>query len=659
MERKPDPSSAGKKAAPHGSLWGALKSYAAFLILGRSHPTSLSPLRPSGSEGQAELRRAGKKQKNRKNQRIRMSGKGAVAQQRMQSIVVKKRRKYRKKKHPTLQQRASVPMVEFKRSSAPPETLLPLPPVAQKPSLPTRPLSRPSPGWMSLLTSFLHRSSASPESEEALKREGGKLGEGRILSVSEKKEEEGLSKKPAEGEDLLSLLEEEGPLKKVEKPQEGKIAPQDVKRTVRKEAPEEAEDLPTFTKKEAVPEKQVPKEMIAEIKKEKASIKPIEKPKEKVVPKEPPSPPKRVSIRTRTGLKAFLFSIKYMGLGRERTLFVENLATMLSAGLPLVDSLRTLVLETRNRTMRRLIERIIEDVESGHPLWRAMEDQEFFSPHAIALIRIGEEAGNLAENAEYLAAQEEKDHELKQKVKMAMIYPTIVLVLMFIIVVGLGMFVLPNLIGVLYSLNVELPFITRLIIMFTNVFTTYGKIGIPAVIAGFVLLGFLAKFTRLTYVTQWFLFRVPGIGRLAREATIARFGVIVGGLLRAGVPVIEALQSLVDVTPVLSYKRLYKHLLEHIALGDSFATSFGAIRGSKKLLPPSVQQLIVTGERSGALSQIMLKVADIYDKKASDTAQKLPIILEPILLLLIGGMVGTIAFAIIIPIYSIVGKVGG
>jgi type IV pilus assembly protein PilC len=99
-------------------------------------------------------------------------------------------------------------------------------------------------------------------------------------------------------------------------------------------------------------------------------------------------------------------------------------------------------------------------------------------------------------------------------------------------------------------------------------------------------------------------------------------------------------------------------MLEHIAVGDSFSKSFQSIKGSQKLLPPSVQQLVVTGEKSGSLADIMLKVADIYDKKASETAQKLPVVLEPLILMFIGGLVGTIAFAIIVPIYGIVGSVG-
>lgn len=367
---------------------------------------------------------------------------------------------------------------------------------------------------------------------------------------------------------------------------------------------------------------------------------------------------KKKAAKKKGGFQTFLAGLGHIGLGKERMRFVQNLAMMLNAGLPLIDSLKTLQMETRAKPMRKLLQKILDSVENGSPLWRAMEEQSFFSLHALALVRIGEEAGNLSENMQYLADQEEKDHALKSKVKMAMIYPSIVMTIMFIIVIGLGMFVLPNLIGVLYSLNVPLPFVTRMVIAFTNAFTTYGAVAVPGSMVGFLVLIILAKYTALKGVFQWMMFRIPGIGRLASEATIARFGVILGGLLKAGVPVIEAMQSLVEVTPIVAYRKLYSRMQDHVSIGDSFSKSFAAIKGSEKLLPPSVQQLVITGEKSGSLADIMLKIADIYDKKATETAEKLPVILEPMLLLFIGGLVGTIAFAIIVPIYSIVGNVG-
>ncbi len=350
-------------------------------------------------------------------------------------------------------------------------------------------------------------------------------------------------------------------------------------------------------------------------------------------------------------------SLQYMGMGKERLAIVQNLATMLNAGLPLIDSLKTLQMETRNRATKKLLAKINTAVDNGSSLWRAMDDQHFFSPHAIALIRIGEEAGNLAQNMEYLAAQQEQDQGLREKVKMAMIYPAIVLVMMFIVVMGLGLFVLPQLVQVLFNLNVQLPLITRIVIAFSNGFSQNGHIVVPGILLGVIFLTILGKFTRFKVVVQWIIFKIPGIGPLARQATLARFGVILGGLLEAGVPLVEAMRSLVDVTPIVSYKRFYRRLLEHVTIGDSFAKSFGVIPSTNRLFPISMQQLIITGERTGSLSKIMLKVAAIYEKEANNTAQKLPVILEPMLLLFIGGLVGTIAFAIIIPIYSVVGNV--
>jgi len=355
---------------------------------------------------------------------------------------------------------------------------------------------------------------------------------------------------------------------------------------------------------------------------------------------------------------SFLASINNIGMGKQSSLFVQSTSTMLEAGLPLIDTLKIFQEETHARAMRKLIQRMIDEIENGIPFWQAMKNQRLFSPYDIAMVRIGEEAGNLARNMVYLAEQKEKDRQLKQKVKMAMIYPAIVLVMMFIIIMGLGLFVLPNLVQVLFALNAELPFTTKVVIWISQMFSEHGAVFVPLLVVFIILFFLLAKFTRFKTVAQWLVFHFPGIGRLAREATIARFGVILGGLLQAGVPFVAALESLIEVTQVTAYKKFYAQLLEHVRIGDSFSKGFAELRESKKLLPVSVQQLVVTGERSGSLSESLLKVASIYEKKASETAQVLPVILEPVLLLIIGGLVAFIAFAIIVPIYSVVGNIG-
>jgi len=286
-------------------------------------------------------------------------------------------------------------------------------------------------------------------------------------------------------------------------------------------------------------------------------------------------------------------------MGKQRTSFVQNLAMMLNAGLPLIDALKTIQEEVRSRPMRKVIQNILDLVEAGHPLWVSMEEQGLFSPYEVSLIRVGEEAGNLARNMEYLSIQQEKDHNLRQKVKMAMIYPSIVLALMFIVVMGLGIFVLPNLIQVLYALNVDLPLSTRIVVGFTEFMQVHGVHTAGGIIITALVLLILTKYTSFRSITQWVVFRIPGIGRLAKEASIARFGVILGGLLEAGVPLVESMESLVNVTTIVSFRKLYRNLLERVVIGDSFATCFHSIRGSRKIIPGSVQQLIIIGEKSG------------------------------------------------------------
>ncbi len=357
-------------------------------------------------------------------------------------------------------------------------------------------------------------------------------------------------------------------------------------------------------------------------------------------------------------LMATLEALNNIGMGKLRSEFVENLAILLNSGLTVIDALKTIELELRNKPMKKIVRKVIDEVESGIALWCAMDNQNFFSPYALALIRIGEEAGSLSKNMEYLAVQQEKDRSLKSKVQMAMIYPAIVLVLTAIITLGLAWFVLPQLVGILTTLNAELPLVTKIVIWVANFFRDHGSVAVPMIVALGFLLFLVCRYTALRGPTEQFIFMIPGIGPLARSATIARFGVILGSLLKAGVPLVESIRSMADVTDTVYYKRFYYQLADQIEIGESFVGAFKKIKGTSSLLPMSVQQLVGTGEKSGKMAEMLLRIADIYEKKAEEWAQKLPVVLEPMLLIFIGGLVGTIAFAIIVPIYSLVGSVG-
>lgn len=370
------------------------------------------------------------------------------------------------------------------------------------------------------------------------------------------------------------------------------------------------------------------------------------------------APKQMTAMRSTGGLSRFLASLNTMGMSKDRNEFVSNMGILLNSGLTVLDALRALQMEIRRKPMRKIVARIIDDVENGIALWQAMDNCQFFSPYALALIRVGEEAGSLSQNMEYLSVQQEKDNALKQKVKMAMIYPSIVLALTITITIGLAWFVLPQLVGVLLSLNAKLPLATRVIIIIADFFKEHGSVAVPLFVVFTILFIIICRYTPLRGPVQEIIFYIPGIGALARSATIARFGVILGSLIKAGIPVVDSIRSLANVTDILSYQAFFFKLADEIEVGQSFSKAFSSLKDSRKLIPISVQQLITTGEKSGKISAMLLRIADIYEKKAQDTAEKLPLILEPMLLLFMGGLVGTIAFAIIVPIYSIVGSVG-
>jgi type IV pilus assembly protein PilC len=200
--------------------------------------------------------------------------------------------------------------------------------------------------------------------------------------------------------------------------------------------------------------------------------------------------------------------------------------------------------------------------------------------------------------------------------------------------------------------------VTKIIIWVADFMKNHGAVAVPSFAVAGVLLVCLCKYTSLKGPTEQVIFHIPGIGPLAKSATIARFGVILGSLLKAGVPLVESIRSMADVTDTVYYKRYYYKLADEIEVGESFANAFKKLKDTNTLLPLSVQQLISTGEKSGKIAEMLLRVADIYEKKAEEWAERLPVILEPMLLIFLGGLVGTIAFAIIVPIYSLVGSVG-
>lgn len=346
--------------------------------------------------------------------------------------------------------------------------------------------------------------------------------------------------------------------------------------------------------------------------------------------------------------------------GKERDYFIENLSMLVASGMPILSAVGTLREEIASPSLRKALQTLADDVEAGVPLWRALDRTKLFQPHTISLVRIGEESGKLSANLKLIAVQEEKDKVLRGKIMGAILYPLLVLGLTAGVGIAISWFILPRLATVFDQLNVELPTLTRYIIGLGQFLGAYGLIVFPVVIGLFaVIFYFVFYFSKTKFLGQYFLFSLPGIGRLLLEVEIARFGYLLGTLLDAGLPATQALESLYVAADFPQYKKLYKHLQENVEEGNSLQKSFSTYPKVRSLIPLSIVRLIGAGEQSGNLSEVLLRVSTVYEQKTDNTAKNLTVLLEPILLVIVWGGVVLVALAVIMPIYNLIGGFNG
>ena len=360
-----------------------------------------------------------------------------------------------------------------------------------------------------------------------------------------------------------------------------------------------------------------------------------------------PPPRSHYRVVTRIGMRA---DIDY---------FIENLAMMVVSGLGISSALESIKTEVRSRRMKRALTQLIADVEDGVPLAIGLEKLNLFPSHVTSLVRIGEASGKLSQNLKVVARQQEKDRMFQSKIKSAMMYPVFVLVLTLVVGIGIAWFILPKLATVFSQLHLKLPLITKVLIATGIFFNESGAVAVPFALAVLaIVLYILFGFSKTRWIGQGIVLHTPGAGALIKESEVARFGYLLSSLLEAGLPVVPALTAVRDAADFPSYRKFYAYLCGSVADGNSFQKSFVAYPKSRAYLPMPVQQLIVSGEQSGTLPQVLQKVSDQYEEKTDTTAKNLSVILEPILLVIVWLGVVMVALAVILPIYSLVGGLG-
>ncbi len=336
--------------------------------------------------------------------------------------------------------------------------------------------------------------------------------------------------------------------------------------------------------------------------------------------------------------------------GTEIVTFTRQFSTMISAGLPISRALEVLADQTTNAKFRKVIMDVLRDVEGGSSLSQAMgRHDSVFSPTYRALVRAGEASGRLDEILQRLAATMEADRELKSRLKSAMIYPAIVLLAMVGVFVLLMVFVIPKLASMYESLDVELPAATQAMISISELFTKHTLIVVLVVAGLFVFMKWFMSTTEGKTLTNSLLFGVPIFGKINREKEITTFARTLSLLISAAIPIVEALNIISQIMQNMEYKNAALAAARSVEKGNSLAEYFR----NDKNFPPLFGQMASVGEETGQMDEVLDRVADFFDGETSNSIKGLSSALEPVILVMLGGMVGVLIVSIITPIYKI------
>jgi type IV pilus assembly protein PilC len=353
---------------------------------------------------------------------------------------------------------------------------------------------------------------------------------------------------------------------------------------------------------------------------------------------------------SRAAFRLQLGRLRRVGLA-ELTVFARQFATMVNAGLSMVRTLNILEQQTESQKLKTIIGDVRKDVEEGMTLSDALgKHPETFSALTINMVRAGEIGGVLDDVLNRLAIFFEKDLSLRQKVRAALTYPAAIFTFAIGVIFFLVFFILPQFIGFFEGLDLQLPLPTRILIWFTRTLT-----GFWYVFLGFILLGLYG--VRMYIGTtagrfRWdrFKLRVLVFGPLMRKVTISRFTRTLGTLITSGVPIMQALEVVAKAVENKIVAQAIDNVRNSIREGESIALPLQA----SGLFPPMVVQMTAVGEETGTLDTMLQKVADFYDAEVESTLAQLTSILEPLLIMFLGFVVGFIVLSFYMPLYQLI-----
>jgi type IV pilus assembly protein PilC len=339
----------------------------------------------------------------------------------------------------------------------------------------------------------------------------------------------------------------------------------------------------------------------------------------------------------------------------DRILLTRNLGAMLKAGLSLTRALSVIERQTKSLKLKEVLKDISANIEKGGSLSESLgKHPKVFSNLITSMVAAGEESGTLAESLKTIASQLERAYDLKKKVKGAMIYPTVIVFALLLVGAAMMIFIVPSLTETFKSMDVELPLTTQIVIGISDFLvqnTLYAFLIFCAVIAAFIAAMRTQAGKR---VFETVFLRVPVLGTLMKETNSARTGRTLTSLLSSGVNMLTSIEITTNVIQNSHYKDVLNEARKEVEKGQALAKVFIE---AEKLYPPLVGELIAVGEETGALPDMLKEIATYYENEVEQKTKNMSTIIEPIMMLLVGGAVGFFAVSMISPIYSITSSI--
>ena len=350
-----------------------------------------------------------------------------------------------------------------------------------------------------------------------------------------------------------------------------------------------------------------------------------------------------------------LFQFKSKIKTKDISIFSRQLSTMISAGIPVASAINSMSRAHNNPAMRELLTQIRQDVEAGNNLSDAMaKHPDHFDELFVSLVGAGERSGTLDTLLDKIAVYKEKLEAIKSKVRSAMFYPAAVIVVSFIVTAILMIFVIPAFEDLFQDFGADLPALTRAVVNMSEFFQKYWGIMFLVFFGSIYLIGkAYKKSAGVRHKFDGVLLKLPVLGELLQKAAVARFCRTLGTMFGAGVPIIDALEAVSGATGNAVYANATKEIQKQVTSGQQLVVAME----STKLFPSMVLQMVGTGEETGELENMLEKVADFYEGEVDDAVEALSSLIEPFIIVFLGGLIGTLVIAMYLPIFKMAAAV--